>query len=518
MSLKYPLNRLLMGLILISFGTALTFIISAQTSDNELTRFETEQGNISRIGESQIWTFEALADEALSIIIEPTVPFFDSVLQIIDENGRTILRADDFAYPDDTNANVEAITIPRSGTYEVVVSGYGNSTGSYRITLLPGYGEQAQRQTFEGTNSWQAQTDDLGLTVSDGVLNLSLEGVQVRGLAGSSSVNTFNDFYAQVDYVSIVGRNGWEVGLSLRRQSDTDTFYQYSVNSQGLWRFLAVEDGVERLIRDYTPHPAIVGGETSFTLGVLANSAGFDVFYNGQFMGQVVDTAISDGGGVGVVIQTANAVGSTLTAQLDNFGITQPRLLQGERVMPQSIVLGTPRQIIQELERRGVIQPGGNLPLNVPESFADSRTPGIAQVALGRGATYTNFVIGTTATLTQNLRPDLAGCGLLFRLTGDTNYMVAYVDNANGYGVSERDGESFEAGIYGESETWITETANTMIVAVNAGTLHYYVNGNYAGAMPLEPLMGQVGNVLINFEPAESTCAFTDTWLWNLGE
>lgn len=514
MIVKRLLYRLIMGMVLLPFCLTL----AAQSGATPLTRFETRQGNISRIGDTQTWTFDALADEALSIVIEPTVPFFDSTLQIVDESGRVVLTSDDFAYPDDINATVEAITIPRSGTYEVIISGYGNSTGSYRITLLPGYGSLGQRQTFDGANSWQAQSNDLSLQVSDGALNLSLEGVQVKGIAGSTSVNTFTDLYTQVDYVNINARNGWEVGIVLRQQDDGDTYYQYSVNSQGLWRFLAVENGVERLIRDYTPHPAIVAGQTTFTLGILANAAGFDVFYNGQFMGQVVDTAIADGGTVGVVVQSANAIGSTLSAQLDNFAVTQPLTLSGERILPQSLILGTPRQIVQELERRGVIHPGGNLPLNVPESFADSRTPGVAQVPLGRGATYTNFALGTSATLTQNGRSDLAGCGLLLQSSGENTYMVAFVDNADGYGISARSGDSFEAGIFSENAEWITDAANSMIVVVNEGQLYYYVNGNYAGTMSVASVAGQVGNVLINFEAVESTCAFTDTWLWNLGE
>ncbi|MDQ7035919.1 MAG: hypothetical protein Q9P01_14130, partial [Anaerolineae bacterium] len=66
---------------------------------------------------------------------------------------------------------------------------------------------------------------------------------------------------------------------------------------------LRVQAGEETILRDWGTHPAIRPSATEFTLGVLVNGTGYDIFYNEQFIGTQVDAALSDGQ-VGFVINT----------------------------------------------------------------------------------------------------------------------------------------------------------------------------------------------------------------------
>jgi hypothetical protein len=490
-------------------------IVAQETSPTVIEPFSAVTGSITPSDDTQIWTFSALADEIVSLSVEAISPEFDPTVTLADDTGRPIISNDDYNYPESRDALLEAITIPRTGTYQVIVSGFGNTNGDFRLRLLPGYARITMREEFENAGTWSALDNSiLSLDVTDETLLLENEGVLVTGVAATSSMSNIADFYAQLDVTEVSGRNGWTVGLALRRQGDT--YYLYSINARGQWRFTVVEDGVERVLRDYTPHPAIVPGDNAFTFSVLANDDGFDVFYNDQLMGQVIDSTITSGGQVGVMIQTANAIGSDVRARVDNLAITRPVDINGVEVFPQRILTERQSLIVEELERRRVISPGGTLPLTVPESFTDSTQPGVVTQPLGRGTTFSTFVMGTTTTLTQNGRTDITGCGLVIRNTGEDNYTVAYMDNVGAYGISERNGDTFASGLYGENPDWAENESNNIVVVHLEEILHLFVNGVYVGSQEIIPATGEVGNVLINFGPADSRCQFNDTWLWRL--
>jgi len=490
----------------------ITFGMQAQ-SNQTLSRFELQTGELSA-NTTDSWAFDALADEVLTIRVEATDTTLDPIMVIRDPNNTIIFRNDDLAYPNNVNPLAEAITIPRTGNYTVEITGFAGTSGAYTIQLLLGYGALVRSDTFDNPSSWATDSDLLENTIADGQLALSIEGLQENGLITPNSTNTFEDFFAQVEVTAIDGRNGWETGIIIRQQDDA--YYQFGVNSIGTWQFSLIEGESRQILRDYVPHPAIVPGETTFTLGVLANEGGFDVFYNQQFMGQVTDSILLSGGKSGIYLQTANAIGGAVSAQYDNFIITSPFTINDEPIFPDNLVVGTPQQIVQELERRRVIAPDGNLPLNVPESFVDSRTPGVVQQPLGRGATFTNFVMGTTAAIIQNARPDLAACGLLLQSTDENDYVVAFVDNAGGYGISSRNGDIFDEGLFNINPEWANNAEYNLIVVVLEDLMHLYVNSQYMGRYMVSAQDGQVGNVLINFEATETSCEFSDTWLWQL--
>jgi hypothetical protein len=468
------------------------------------------QGVISNPGSSRILTFNALKDEILSfrLVSNDTL---DSLFSIRDSDGNELISNDDYAYPDHRDALLEAITIPRMGTYEVVVRGFGVSTGSFTLTMLPGFANVGLDEQFSSTVNWEASnftsTDSHG-----GALSLHVEGIQERG----SIINmqqSFSSSYVRLNVQDVSGNNGWGVGLSLRTQSNGDQ-YIFEVNSQGLWRLIAIEDNIERVIRDWNEHPAIPPGESNFTLGVLLNGPTFEFFYNEQLMGKSVDSELAFFGAVGITTLTPNAISSAMVVNISDLLITVPDEVNGSRIFPEQIINGDVDITVRELERRGVIPSDGQLAFTVPESFVEYTRPGVNRLALGRGAQYRNLAIGATVNLVVN-GEGVAGCGLEAQNLDESSYLVAYIDNVGGYSVSRRRGNSFLPGIYGENPLWDATQQNRLLMILKDSVLYYFINGQHVGTLAIESVEGQVGNIVLNFDPVVSSCEFVDTWVWS---
>jgi hypothetical protein len=487
--------------------------IAAAQEPSPLPRYTPVAGEISTAGGQEVWTFEALANSVVSIKVETDDSSFDPTVQVLDPDGRPIITNDDFAYPDTRDALLEAITLPRTGVFQVVVSGYADTAGSYMLTLLPGYADPLTVDEFSSVSRWTSDNEDLEIISQDDAMLLQLAGVAQSAVAFAPESNIISDFYAAVDVSGILAINTWSVGMALRQQGDRQ--YRFMVNAEGQWRFTLVDTGVETVLRDWTVHPAILPGQTEFTLGVLAHGSGFDIFYNNQLMGQVNDTTLTEPGLVGLVVGTADALASETIGTFDRLAITVPVTVDGEPLLPDQIIIGTTTQTVQELERRRIIPAGGAQALAVPESFVESARPGVAIQTLGRGVTFARYALSTNATL-ATAAEGISACGLLFQATGETDYAVAYVDNSGVYGVSVRSGEDFAPGIFGEGlEVNLAAPVNIMVV-VTDDMLYFFVNGRRMGTMPIEPIDGPVGNALINFDPVNANCTFTDTWVWRL--
>ncbi len=48
--------------------------------------------------------------------------------------------------------------------------------------------------------------------------------------------------------------------------------------------------------------------------------------------------------------------------------------------------------------------------------------------------------------------------------------------------------------------------------------LHLYVDGGYVGALETGLESGGLGNAVVNFESADTSCRFQNTWLWRSEE
>lgn len=501
-------------LLMILFVMCACGVLSAQeaTPPPNLPLNTPVEGQIDFAGASETWTFYAVREAAYSLRVEADASELDPVVEVRGSAG-TLISNDDYAYPQSADALLEAITIPQTGIYEVVVSGFGESTGAYRLTLLPGYAQIALDERFATLQDWQ--TENVGtVDVADGVATISLEGIQQRGVLIHEMPALRDTFYARVEIAGITYTNGWTAGIVLARQPNGDS-YLAMVNASGGWRFAAVENGTERAIRDWAPHPAILAGETSFSLGVMAYGGGFDVFYNDQFIGKVIDggAVLPGSGQIGLLVETSPQASSAAAVRFDSFLVTVPAQVDGAYVLPQQLIVTDAVVITHELERRHLIPGDGVLAWMIDESFVERSTPGVGRLVLVRGSAFQTYAMGTTFTLAAQ-EAGVTGCGLLLGNTGDTDYTVAYFDNTGAYGVSRRGGETFQQGIYGENPALLAQGAHTLVVIVGADTLRYYVNGYYAGEMAYDPPSGEVGNIVINFDPVRASCQFRNTWLW----
>lgn len=481
--------------------------IQAQTSLSLLTPVE---GEIAP-GTTDQWTFSAVNGAVLSFsVAADTATDLDPAVVLTDSSGRAVLSSDDYNYPTSLDPLLEAVTMPRTDTYTLTVSGYNNSAGAYTLTMLPGYGIPAYSDDFT-TTQWQATGTTLTAQRSNGALSLSSSGSTAPAAAFSSAGDvTFSDFYAQAQVVNVSGgSSGWIVGMALRRQGDS--YYLLSINSSGSWRFSLVQDGVERVLHDWTPHPGIRPGETGFSLGVMASGVGYDFFYNSGYIGAEDDATLTGAGQIGL---TVSAVGSQpSSATFDDLVVTTPVVVDGGYVVPQELQVGDSVQMVQALRRLHLIAADGQMSLNLPESSVEYARPGINRFMLGRGAQYTNFALGTTLDLSGASPNTSAGCGLVFRFTGETDYTLAYLDQTGEFGVSKRTGDVFSPGIYGDNDRLGAGTHQLLVIA-NANTLYYYIDRQFVGSLDNAAQAGEIGIAVVNFENNSTSCQYSNFWLW----
>ena len=117
--------RLLLFAALIGVLVRLVPVIYAQTAP--LTFYETVASTLAP-GASEDWTLTAPAGAVVSFVVRAADDAFDPTLTILE--GGTPLIANDDADPATTrNPALEAITLPRTGTYTVRVSPKGHERG-----------------------------------------------------------------------------------------------------------------------------------------------------------------------------------------------------------------------------------------------------------------------------------------------------------------------------------------------------------------------------------------------------
>jgi hypothetical protein len=461
-------------------------------------------------GSPESWTFFASEGQVVSLSAEATSGDLDPVLNIVDRSGNPLIGNDDLNYPEQRGALLEAITLPRTETYTAVVSSHGTTSGSYRLTLTHGFSQTSSTETFDGEGVWRSDIDALIPLLSEDALWLNLSGINQQAMVFQPNAPTFSDFYAQVN-VEVSGQDGWTVGMTARQQ-DTRNLYLFMVNQRGEWRFILREDGSDTILRDWTTHPAIVPGGNNFALGMLVNRSGFDFFYNNQPIGRLSDGSIAEAGSVGFYVGTGSSLSSQTNVRLDDLIVTTPLEIDGQRAIPDQLMQGgNPNSIARELQRRSVIPAGGEMALVVQESFIESRRPGVETLELARGSVYGNMVIGTT--MTWEAAPATTGCGLILRATGESDYLLAYIDQGGGYGFSQRQGDVFLPGIFEQIPAFSGNTHSLVVVARGSDIL-IYVDGRLRGNLTVPDIEGGIGNAVVNFEPVNTSCQFSNTWLW----
>lgn len=471
------------------------------------------EGEINADFSVQSWGFYGFQDQMLSFRVQTTSGNLDPIITIRNADGQRIIGNDDYDYPHTRDALIEGITIPRSGEYELIVTRYGNTEGNFVLTMLPAYSTFAVDERFISQGDWIA--NGLQADVVDGIATLQTEGIAHAGFFVNQTLTLAERHYIEMVVDGVTSRNMWAVGLTVHYQNPAN-YSAILINQRGEWRLMVVENNNQRVIREWTPHPAIGAGATQFRLGVLVDDYSSSVFYNGLFIGRVETNGVLRDGTSGVILLTDNALSSSINARIDALFITQPMEIEAGKVFPTELIESIPRITAQELVRRGVIPANGVMAWEVPDSYLDSRSPGITRLPLIESNRFQSFVIGATVQMTMNRAEGVAGCGLLFNHLDENNYAVAYLDTEGGYGVSQRVDDRFEDALFNLNPAWdITQPTNLVLVVLE-DVIYLYINQVLAGQTQLEPVMGQVGNTVINFDPSSFSCVFRNTWVWNL--
>lgn len=488
--------------------------VYAQTPESSaITPLTPVEGRVSQ-GGNATWTFDAPNGQMLSFYLKDISGGFDPVIQVQNNAGDTLVSNDDYNYPRNGDALLEGITIPRTGSYKVSVSGFKGQSGAYRLTMTPGFAQVASNENFDSDPRWRALDEPVNVSITDGKLSIALEGNRQRGIAVSAKPDAPETYYAQATITASGGSDGWVVGMVTRLENNQ--YYVLNVNSRGQWRFVLHHGEADQVIRDWTPHPALVPDKNTFTLGMLVNGVGYDFFYDGQLFGRLSDSTIPASGDFGLAVETQGSPNSQTTALFDDLVITVPTKVDNQPLIPSQIVLGTPNDTVQELQRRNLIPGGGEMALTVNESFVESQRPGVEPLMLGRGETYQNFAIGTTLGW-QASAVGMSGCGVILRAADETQYTLAYVDQTGGYGLSPRAGDTFAPGIFGVAPDFSAGNHHLLVIA-RGSNLIYYVDGLYKGTLENTVVDGMIGDAVVNFEPISTSCTFTDTWLWRWEE
>lgn len=468
------------------------------------------------------WAFSAATNGIYSVYVEPLDSDLDPIVSIEDNLGRVLISNDDYDYPNSRSAFVEGVTINNFGTYYVRVEGFGGTRGNYRVMLYNGYGRLVFYENFNGDLTWdiisapvvEVEDDDTDgdeteaeaeARISAGGAFLNVTGIQEELiLRANESLDA--DFYATVTIRDVEGQNGWQVGFIVRLQDDAN-FIGYLIDQRGYWRVFERRDGADRILRDWSAHPAITAGVTDFTLGVLAYGDAVELFYNDALVGTVT-APLEAGGDVGIMIRTVNALNSQTQAVFDDFVVSVPALM----TPPEAILRGSGNAGIRYLQRQRLIPPGGFLFLNLDEITIQNATAGIRRFPLVSGSVFSDFALGAEITWSGDSRV-VGGCGMVVHDAVEHHaYGLVFADNEGGYSIAERSGDDFLTQFFQIDEA--LGFPYRLVLISKGGELLVYINEVYRGSMTMQRSQGGIGTATINYEPTLTTCQYRNLWVW----
>lgn len=465
-------------------------------------------------GDTQRWQITLLETTIVSISVEAMDDALDPMVTLLDPNGVAIISNDDYNYPLSNDALLQVFQIPRTGTYTIEISAFGDTQGSYQLTVSPGYDMLIFADDFSANDGWrQIEQDNADASIADGFLVGEVEGVGNTTNILLEDTPQSDQLYYESKFTNIESRNGWRIGLVFHYVSES-SYYRLIINDEGFWQIERVNDEDVSIIQSWRTHPAIVPGAPNFVLGILISGESFDVLYNHQVVGTVYSSGFHYQGQVGLTGLTANMANSMVRFTVDNVQITTPQLVDNHLVLPQNVYATTYNNLIRALERYQIIPINGAIKLTAGQNTIENVQPGISRFSIGGDTRFTEFVLGATISWTV-IGDGVAGCGFTFADTSPQNYTLAYVDNSGGYGVSIREGDSFGTGIYGESIDTSATSFSVVIIVVD-GKLDYYINNRHVGSMDYDPIAGTISEAIVNFDAIDTDCTFDNIWLWSL--
>ncbi len=468
-------------------------------------------------GQSHQYQLAVPEQTLLSLRVKSLEGSLDPVLQVFNSDGAEVIADDDVAYPDQLDALVQAIVMPRSDIYTLRVSGFADSSGAYSIEVLPGFDTLRLRQDAPSPDDWEVLYGVADLArIAEGQLQINMEGLDLSATVLSKRFPTESDYYFEVHFtrISSTAPDG-QIGLVFRYQRP-ELNTRLLLSQRGFWRVERIDEGEIVVVRDWNTHPAISAGQTDLRLGILASGQHFDVVYNGQVVGSFDDPLTQATGGVGIAMHTSDVFGSRLSFAVTDALMTVPTRSADGLVVPEQLIAKGRLALANALSRLQLIPADWQFRLSLEASTVRHSSVGVTPFLLGGGVSFGEFALG--AKLNAQLS-DAAngGCGLIFSVADDMRYSLAYLTADGDYGVSRRDGDGFAPGIYGKRDNVDLDGRELLLIA-HGENLHYFLDGEHAGSMPYQASAGRVGIAAVNFQPVLTDCLFEDLWVLSLDE
>lgn len=503
-----------LGILALCIACMLAFAPPLRAQDARITLGDIVDGSLAP-GQIHRYTLTSLEFTLVSIRVESLDGRLDPVVAIIDSGDVLIESNDDYNYPATRDAVIQALVLPKTSTYSIVVSGHAGSGGDYRLYVLPGFDMLELHDATMDKNRWQVVYSDTAIDVSES----SMYAVELEGFARSAGVLAEHfpqkqDHYYQANFHEVTSSADWNVGL-LFRYVDNQNFHRLLMSKTGFWRLDRVESGERLQLKSWSTHPAIRPGEKDFRLGILASGQHFDVVYNGQVVGSASDSGALQAGAFGIAMGTDEVVGGLMSFAVLDTLLTLPTRVDGRLLFPQRVVERPTYLMARDLARKQLAPAGRNVGFVQPQSSVRHVRPGVTHVGIASERTYEQFALGASLTL-GSAAPGNGGCGIVFHFNDDSYYTLAYVTRDGDYGVSRRSGEMFAPGIYGKRSA-SDDPEHYLLVIATDEELHYFLDEVYVGSMASQPRTGSIGIAVVNYGAVETACRFTDLWVQDFG-
>lgn len=285
---------LLLAVILLFIGSPLSvWAAPARQTDNGMRLLDTVEGTLDAATPEASYTFSLVANQVISTVAWSNSGNLALGLTLYDPGGQPLVEGK-APGSDATRTIIEGFTVPAAGTYSVTVRAANNTSGTYSLTLLPGFSYLDKWEDFETTGDslsmqWEPSTSDLSQSsLTDGQLRIEVLEPDTLSYIGPSGELSWTDLYIEAR-VEIEGAPSYyEYGILLRSNLDDQVFYAALFSSDNDWAVFYYSDGWEP-IQEWTVSDAI-DDDTTPVISVILQGSTFKLYFNDNFVGEVSDT------------------------------------------------------------------------------------------------------------------------------------------------------------------------------------------------------------------------------------
>lgn len=496
------MERLIQYLIII-FLTIILYSKVISQDELLLTPFTTVISSLDQ-GEQDVWQLPALSGGLLSFKLNARAGDLEPKLRITDETGEFILDSDDVIQKDKRSVLIESFSVPYSAVYFIEVYSMGSS-GEYALEVLPGF---ANFESFDITDPeiWSFVVNEQILFSPERLLLITTLDRPSASTSLSSPIE-YPRFYIHTEIEAIDSSENWLVGVTL---GNTDTsYFSYSVNQDGLWRFALHQEEETEIISEWQYHPSITAGESQFSIGLLINQGGFELYYKGQYIDSLRDDRLSSSNTIGLTAGYGNSFPVQTRVHFSRFVVTSP--LNDEKDFSNFRFVPISQSAdLRALTRAGIIPINGNLSTFITEANWQAVLAGVTYFPLSEQM-LRNMVFATTLSWNSEVQ-SIAGCGLVSGLTESEEYYLAFIDSG-GYGLTYHAGNEFRNFSFVSEEVNPQEEHHILIIK-QSDLVIYFLNGRYSGHSDNATSSGLVAFAVLNYENGLTRCSFVDSWLW----